>query len=38
MSITRHHSNQRMSQIVVHGDTVYAVPLQPSEITMLAPD
>ena len=23
MSITRHHSNQRMSQIVIHGDTVY---------------
>lgn len=23
MSITRHHSNQRMSQIVVHADTVY---------------
>ncbi|MDH3386546.1 MAG: RidA family protein [Gammaproteobacteria bacterium] len=23
MSITRRHSNQRMSQIVVHGDTVY---------------
>ena len=23
MSITRHHGNQRMSQIVVHGDTVY---------------
>jgi len=23
MSITRHHTNQRMSQIVVHGDTVY---------------
>lgn len=23
MSITRHHTNQRMSQIVVHGNTVY---------------
>ena len=23
MSITRHHTNQRMSQIVVHGDTIY---------------
>ncbi|MDH3219921.1 MAG: RidA family protein [Gammaproteobacteria bacterium] len=23
MSIIRHHSNQRMSQIVIHGDTVY---------------
>ena len=23
MSITRHHTGQRMSQIVVHGDTVY---------------
>ncbi len=23
MSITRHHTNQRMSQIVVHDDTVY---------------
>ena len=23
MSITRHHTNQRMSQIVVHADTVY---------------
>jgi len=23
MSITRHHTNQRMSQIVTHGDTVY---------------
>jgi enamine deaminase RidA (YjgF/YER057c/UK114 family) len=23
MSITRHHTNQRMSQIVVHSDTVY---------------
>ena len=23
MSITRHHTRQRMSQIVVHGDTVY---------------
>jgi enamine deaminase RidA (YjgF/YER057c/UK114 family) len=23
MSITRHHSNQRMSQLVIHGDTVY---------------
>ena len=23
MSITRHHSNQRMSQIVIHGNTVY---------------
>ncbi|MCP4335280.1 MAG: RidA family protein [Gammaproteobacteria bacterium] len=23
MSITRHHGNQRMSQIVIHGDTVY---------------
>jgi enamine deaminase RidA (YjgF/YER057c/UK114 family) len=23
MSITRHHTNQRMSQIVVHGDTDY---------------
>ncbi len=23
MSITRHHSNQRMSQIVIHGDTIY---------------
>ena len=23
MSITRHHGNQRMSQIVVHGDTIY---------------
>ena len=23
MSITRHHTIQRMSQIVVHGDTVY---------------
>ncbi len=23
MSITRQHSNQRMSQIVVHGDTIY---------------
>ncbi|AXI42570.1 RidA family protein [Sulfitobacter sp. SK011] len=22
-SIERHHSNQRMSQIVVHGDTIY---------------
>jgi len=22
-SITRHHTNQRMSQIVIHGDTVY---------------
>lgn len=23
MSITRHHSNQRMSQVVIHNDTVY---------------
>jgi len=23
MSITRHHTNQRMSQIVIHGDTIY---------------
>ena len=23
MTITRHHTNDRMSQIVVHGDTVY---------------
>ncbi len=23
MNITRHHTNQRMSQIVIHGDTVY---------------
>ena len=23
MSIPRHHGNQRMSQIVIHGDTVY---------------
>jgi len=23
MPITRHHSNQRMSQIVTHGDTIY---------------
>ena len=23
MSITRHHTNQRMSQLVIHGDTVY---------------
>ncbi|MCP4336024.1 MAG: RidA family protein [Gammaproteobacteria bacterium] len=23
MSISRHHTNQRMSQIVVHGDTIY---------------
>lgn len=23
MTITRHHTNQRMSQIVTHGDTVY---------------
>ena len=23
MSITRHHGNQRMSQIVIHGDTIY---------------
>ena len=23
MAIDRHHSNQRMSQIVIHGDTVY---------------
>ncbi len=23
MSITRHHTKQRMSQIVIHGDTVY---------------
>ncbi len=23
MNISRHHSNQRMSQIVIHGDTVY---------------
>ncbi len=23
MSITRKHSNQRMSQLVIHGDTVY---------------
>jgi enamine deaminase RidA (YjgF/YER057c/UK114 family) len=23
MSITRHHTNQRMSQIVIHGNTVY---------------
>jgi len=23
MSVTRHHTNQRMSQVVVHGDTVY---------------
>ena len=23
MSITRHHGNQRMSQIVIHGDIVY---------------
>ena len=23
MSINRHHTNQRMSQIVVHGDTIY---------------
>lgn len=23
MTITRHHSGQRMSQVVVHGDTVY---------------
>ena len=23
MSITRKHTNQRMSQLVIHGDTVY---------------
>jgi len=23
MSITRNHTNQRMSQIVIHGDTIY---------------
>ena len=23
MSITRHHTKQRMSQIVIHGDTIY---------------
>ena len=23
MSITRHHGNQRMSHIVIHGDTIY---------------
>ena len=23
MNITRHHSSQRMSQIVIHGDTIY---------------
>ena len=23
MTITRHHTNQRMSQIVIHGDTIY---------------
>ena len=23
MSITRHHTNKRMSQIVIHGDTIY---------------
>lgn len=23
MSINRHHSNQRMSQLVIHGETVY---------------
>jgi len=23
MSISRHHDNQRMSQLVIHGDTVY---------------
>jgi len=23
MTITRHHGNQRMSQIVIHGDTIY---------------
>jgi enamine deaminase RidA (YjgF/YER057c/UK114 family) len=23
MSINRHHGNQRMSQIVIHGDTIY---------------
>lgn len=23
MNITRHHTNQRMSQIVIHGNTVY---------------
>ena len=23
MSITRHHGNQRMSQIVIHGDTIH---------------
>jgi enamine deaminase RidA (YjgF/YER057c/UK114 family) len=23
MSITRHHTNQRMSQIVIHSDTIY---------------
>lgn len=23
MSINRHHTNQRMSQIVIHGDTIY---------------
>ena len=23
MSIIRHHTNQRMSQIVIHGDTIY---------------
>ena len=23
MSIIRHHGNQRMSQIVIHGDTIY---------------
>ena len=23
MSITRHHTGQRMSQVVVHGDTIY---------------
>ena len=23
MNITRHHGNQRMSQIVIHGDTIY---------------
>lgn len=23
MSVTRHHTKQRMSQIVIHGDTIY---------------
>ncbi len=23
MSITRHHTGQRMSQVVIHGDTIY---------------